>query len=261
MKDKKNIIKILLAILIAVVIGIIIFVVCTNLNLNSGNKNGDNKEQNQNNSKPNKIEQEPTTDLSIDDEFVQKMYYTHAFLIKGYNEDLEKEMYENGISKVSDYSKEMKSYLFTYNWLMREVEPTSVDDEKRHYSSQVVLEKWKEFFGENEKFTLAGTGDESVGYKEDGSFYFCQNCGGPSGLLLTRNTLIKATKSESQIVLYENVEFLKETVGGVAVYYNDYELTETVTEETKQTANYQFIYKKDKNGNYYFYKVLKNYAS
>jgi len=196
-------------------------------------------------------------ELSIENEFVQKMFNMHRNYILGVG--LINHFYSKDTMLISDLSDDAKRNLFlNYNLLY--LEPDNKDDNHIYYNSDRVKKEWNKLFGSSVVFPFKADLDEyGIGFTDDGSYKYCRNCGiGDLGPLGTINMLLRATKSDDEIVLYESVKFVDLGENDTAIYYKDYEKTIKITSDETIDANYKFIYKYDKEiNNYYFYAVEK----
>ena len=116
------------------------------------------------------------------------------------------------------------------------------------------MNEWKKFAGSNNEFPLYNYDS----FASDGSFTIPNGIGNDEGFIETKNTLLRATKTDDEIILYEAVKFIEvDTYTLKNTYYEDYNKTILTTENEIIDANYKFIYKKDASDSYYFYGVEK----
>lgn len=195
-------------------------------------------------------------ELSLEDEFVQKMFKTHDYFLSG--NDLIKYLYANDSALISSLPNESKRYLFLEPYLLR-LDFDKKDENHSYYYPDTVLTEWKKLFGTNVEFPFTGDIDEhNMGFTTNNTYQHCNNCGGDVGLTGTDNKLLRVTKNKDEIVLYEAVKFLDFDANDSAIYYKNYEKTIKTTKEEEIPANYKFIYKYDKEiDNYYFHSVEK----
>ena len=265
METKKS--KLGLGIFIGVLIGLIIglsgFIVYDKFIRNYDNKVIDhdkdstedkNNQIDDNSSISNDSNDNKTVELSLSDEFVVKMFNLHSSFIK--DSKILKEFYSVSEVNSSDLSNDTKRYLFRI-WLSN-VEKTNQDSSYYYYSASTVLNEWKKLFGSHTNFPFYNDGNLKInGYKfqSDGSFQECIQCDFDIGAVGSENKLVKATKSDTEIILYEDVKFFNIDTG---TYYKDYDKTIVTTSDAQLDANYKFIYSKDTNTNsYYFYGIQK----
>ena len=265
MKTKKS--KLGLGIFIGVLIGLIIglssFIVYDKFIGNDDNKitsqdkdsaEDKNNQIDDNSSISDDSNDNKTVELSLSDEFVVKMFNLHSSFIN--DSKILKEFYSVSEVNSSELSNDAKRYLFRI-WLSN-VEKTNQDSSYYYYSASTVLNEWKKLFGSHTNFHFYNDGNLKInGYKfqSDGAFQECIQCDFDIGLVGSKNRLVKATKSDNEIILYEDVKFFDASNEN---YYKDYNKTLLTDEDGLLDANYKFIYKKDTDiDNYYFYGIEK----
>lgn len=152
---------------------------------------------------------------------------------------------------VSNLSKDVIYNLFI-DWMF-DVSESHKDEYFKYYDRVTVLNEWSKLFGNDLPFNLYDYED----FESDGTYKKCINCGGDVGIIGVENTLLRAAKSDKEIVFYEAVKFMEfgKDYDDPPLWYKDYDKTISTTEEENIDANYKFIYKKDVNDNYYFYGV------
>ena len=265
MNNSKNI---LIGILVILVIGLSSYIVYDKVMVNNNDNNGQNELENENNnsdesetdkenSDNNNDKKDEVIELSLEDEFVKKAFGIHSYFI--YGSDLVDYFYKNDKMIFMDLPKDWIANIFIWDWL-NDIPESSRDDSYVYYDSKTILNEWKKFAGSNNEFNLYDYGADIYGYKfsSDGSFKRCAACDGGVGPGETENTLLRATKTDDEIILYEVVKFMKFAENSdEAFWYKDYNKTIRITENETIDANYKFIYKKDINDNYYFYGVEK----
>ena len=206
-----------------------------------------------NTKKEEKKEKEPIVEeLSLDDEIVKNLFEVHKSLMS-YCEKCVENFYSKDLTDIKTLDNNFKLDFLKYNVLYNSEERT--EDENYYYiSSETVAKEWNKLYGPSTKFpTIKKNVADGDGYLKDGSFRITKNADGVGpGVSFATNKLIKATKSDDEIVLYENVKFFDGDVSS----FSDYEKT-IPYDEVNIKENYKFTYKKNKDNNYYFYSIEK----
>lgn len=148
--------------------------------------------------------------------------------------------------------------IFIWQWLDEDI-GTSRDSSYIYYDSKTVLNEWKKLVGPNLKLESYMNSEEvAEKFSSDGTIKKCLGSGwGNNEPAEVENKLLKVTKTDEEIVLYEVVKFMEFGDDDYALWYKDYNKTVPGDENELMDANYKFIYKNDGAGNYYFYGVEK----
>lgn len=208
--------------------------------------------------------QQTETILTLSNTLVQDLWNlsgSDMILINGEDDDKITELYSNNITVINNLSEKMKAYFLELN--LKEIGAESNSSCYKDYgcdfyywSANVVSNTYYKIYGNSA--IIKNKIIECSHYQSDGSLYISPNCGSSVGLIGTISKLVKATQTDGEIILYQAVKFTKTDYDANEIsYYTDYNKTKPTTESAEIEANYKRVFKKDSNGNYYFYSIEK----
>ena len=199
--------------------------------------------------------EETNKPLDINSELILKLDFMSGSTIN--TSSMIKEcLYSHDVTHVKDMSIECKENLF-WSYLTKYASSTT-NDNKLYYQASTVKTAWKELFGLNDSYPLAGKTVNGLSYSQDGSLTIPAS-GRFEGLYVLKQDIVDVVETEDEIVLSYDVKFIKPdtTLSNNDVYYSDYEMTNEVEKDSRNKVNYEKVFKKDTNGNFYFYSVRR----
>lgn len=265
---------VLFGVLIALVIVLAGFIICDKFLFE--NNNGNNKEVSNNIKENNNInsdiinnnsssasDKDKHYEISIDSQLVKNLWDISGSewpLLNGDDDKMIEIFYKNDTTVINNLSVEAKARL-----LERQLEKIGAENNNacyddygcdfKYWGTNLVANTYNLIFG-NDNYIK----DKIIGcshYQKDYSLYHSKNCGDSVGIVGATSTLVKATQSTDEIVLYQFVRFSSQDVNGTISYYKDYNKINATTEAGEKTANYKRVFKKNNLGNYYFYSIEK----
>ncbi len=253
-EEKKNVKKlyVIIALLFIVILGLAL---CLAFKSNDSDKN-DAKDVNTNTN--NKSKDTNTTEtskqLDISSELVTKLDVMSLGTI---NTSTANKicLFKNDVSYVKEFSDTCKENML---WLyLTKYKIGEEKDNATYYSSDVVSKTWKEIFGLDAAFPFAGQTVNGLDYASDGSVTIPAS-GRFEGLNVLNQTITEAIEKDNEIVIYYDIKFVNtDSYTLKEMYYSDYDQTVSVEEDVKLKSKYKRIFKRDSDGNYYFYSVEK----
>lgn len=256
-KKSKLGLGILIGVLVTLVLCMGVFIVYDKF-LTKGNNDSNNEQLENNNTEneeidsDNKQQVDEVVEISINDDLVKKLYQMSGGEIQTTDFNL--------FSSDKLLIKDLDIYNME-NLLYLQLSRESADDiviqnsnEYLKWNGSTIKSLWAKLFGSNTTFKLANKTVNGATYQNDGSLTLPAASGRFEGPSVYPSQLLKATKSDSEIVLYVAVKFIDFDSGKC---YSDVNMTQLTTKEASIPANYKKVFKKDMNGNYYFYSVEK----
>lgn len=256
---------IMIGVLITLIVVLVGFIICDKLISGNNNKNSNiiKEENGTDNSNVTNNNSNNYSEIGIDSQLVKNLWDISGSewtLLNGDDDAVIETFYKNNVTIINNLSDEMKARLLEYQ--LRKISAESNNAcygeygcDFEYWGANLVANTYNLIFGNDNylKNKIIGCSH----YQSDYSLYHSKNCGDSVGLVGATSTLIKATQSSDEVVLYQFVRFSSQNANGTVSYYKDYDKVNTVTEIKDEPANYKRIFKKNDRGNYYFYSIEK----
>ncbi len=269
MKTNKLWLGILIGVLASAIIGLSVFVVYDRLFIkdddintdqnnsadiseNNDNISTDQKENPDIDSSSNQENYNTVTELSVDSDLVKSLYQLSGGEVRTSLLGL----YNSPKLLLKDLAIDYQENLLYIQLLNHSSDRKFIQNEQEYFEwyGSTVKAIWVKIFGSSTIFSLSGQTVNGVTYQGDGSLTVSATSGRFEGPYILSTQITKATQSKDEIALYEAVKFIDFETGK---YYSDVEKTRLTTETAVIPANYKKLFKKDIDGNYYFYSIEK----
>lgn len=239
---------ILIGVLSTLVIGMGTFIIYDKILLNDSNQ----QEENQNDSDSN----QDVIELSLGSDLVKELRRLSGSAITT-SSYMTKQIYSSS-KLIKDLPLDVQEKLLYIQLNSDTVDRIYTQNYNQYFEfyGNTVKSLWHKLFGLDTTFKLSGKTVNGLDYQNDGSVKFPSDSGRFEGMTTVIVDLRKATQSDKEIVLYEAVKFCHYDMNTDKLeYFLDVDMTQPTTLESEISINYKKVFKKDSNGNYYFYGV------